>query len=103
MTTSLDLTTKSSNKKQNEGFSITDITKKDLRKILKKFNNSPYLSLKNKPIHNEPTEDYFFMIKYITKLMKIKWHIWIFTNFVKLGVKTELYIITKQLDTSPNQ
>ena len=43
MTTYLDLSTKIPNKKQNSRFSITDITNQYFRKLLKNFNNSPYI------------------------------------------------------------
>ena len=43
MTNSLDLRTKSSNKKQKERFSIDDITNQYLSKLRKSFNNSPHL------------------------------------------------------------
>ena len=56
LTPSLDLRTKIQNKKQKEFFSITDINKQDFRKLLKKFENSPYLGYKIKQVHNEPTE-----------------------------------------------
>ena len=72
MTNSMALRTKNSNKKQNARFSITDITNQEFSKFLKKFTNSPYLGYKSKQVHNEPTEAYFFLIKYITKLMKSK-------------------------------
>ena len=56
ITTSLDIRTKRSNRKQNERFSVTGITNKDFRKLLKKFKISPYLGYKSKQVHNEPTE-----------------------------------------------
>ena len=56
ITTSLDFRTKRSNIKQKVRFYINDITNKDFRKLLKKCNNSPYLVLKIKQVHNEPTE-----------------------------------------------
>ena len=71
MTTYLTLSTKIPNKKKNSRFSITDITNQYFRKFLKKFKNSPYLGYNSKQVHNEPTESYFFLIKYITKLIKI--------------------------------
>ena len=52
MTTSLDISTRSSNKKQKTKFSITGITNQDLSKFLKKFNNSPYIGYKSKQVHN---------------------------------------------------
>ena len=68
---SLALTTKRSNNKQKERFNITDITNQYFRKLLSKFKNSPYLDYKSKQVDNDPTEAYFFLIKHITKLMKI--------------------------------
>ena len=70
LTTSLALRPKRLNKKQKARFAITNITNQDFRKLLKKFKNSPYLGYKTKQFQNEPTESYFFLIKYITKLMK---------------------------------
>ena len=56
MNTSLELRTKSPNKKQKARFSMTEITNQDFIKFLKKFNNSPYLGYNSKHIHNEKTE-----------------------------------------------
>ena len=75
MTTSMNLRTKRSNKKQKARFSITDITNQAFRNFLKKFKNSPYLGYKSKKVHNEATEAYFFLIKQITKLIKSKRHV----------------------------
>ena len=52
ITTSLGLSTKRSNKKKKSGFVITYITNQYLSKLLKNFNNSSYLSLKSKQVHN---------------------------------------------------
>ena len=52
MTTSMALRTKRSNKKQNAGFSITEITNQYLRELLRKFNNPPNLGYKSKQVHN---------------------------------------------------
>ena len=38
-------------------FAITDITNQDFRKLLKKFNDSPYLGYKSKQVNDEPTKD----------------------------------------------
>ena len=54
-TNTLDINTKSLNNKQKEAFAITDINKQDIRKFLKKFENSHYLGYKSKQVHNEPT------------------------------------------------
>ena len=77
-TTSMYISTKSSNKKQKTRLYITDITKQDFRKLLKKFKNSPYIVYKIKQVYNEPAEAYFFLIKNITKIMKIERHIRLF-------------------------
>ena len=63
LTTSLDISTKSSNNKQKARFAITDIANQDFRKLLKKFNNLPYIGYKSKQVHNEPSEAYLFLIK----------------------------------------
>ena len=82
---------------------MTEITNKDFRKLLKKFKNSPYLGYKSKQVHNEPTGDYLFPIKNITKLMKSKRNIQICTNFVKLGVSKIIGHINKKLDPPTKQ
>ena len=69
LTTSLDLITKSLNRKQEARFAITDITKYCFRKLLKKFDDSPSLGYKIKQVHNGPTEAYFFLIKQITMII----------------------------------
>ena len=87
---SLYLSTKRSNKKKKQRFSINYITNQYFRKLLKKFNNSPYLGFKNKQVHNESTEAYLFLIKHITKVMKSERHVQIRTNFVKSGVNSTI-------------
>ena len=99
--TSLTLSNKSPNKKQNSRFSINDITNQYFRKFLNKFKNSPYLYYKSKHDHNELTEAYLFLIKQIIKKMKIERHVW--SNSVKSSVKRKLDTPTKYLDTSTNQ
>ena len=86
MTASLVLRTKIPNKKQRVRISITDITNQDFRKFLKEFNNSTYLGLKNKQVHNEPTEAYFLLINHISKLVKSKNHVRLHTKGVKSDV-----------------
>ena len=86
LTNYLAFRNKRSRNKQKAMFFITDITKKDFRKLLKRFNNSSYLGYKSKHFHNELTEAYFFLIKNITKLMKIERHVRLRTKFVKSGV-----------------
>ena len=83
LTTSLDIRTKSSNKKEKTGFVITEVTNQDFRKFLKKFKNSSYLGYKSKQVHNEVTEAYFFLITYITKLIISKRHVQLHTKGVK--------------------
>ena len=92
-----------SNKKQKARFSITKITNEDFSKLLKKFNNSPYLGYKSKQVHNEPTETYFSLIKHITKKIKIKRHVQLRTNFVKSDVNKKMDTSMKQLDMSTKQ
>ena len=84
MNTSLALRTKRWNKKQKSRFVIIGNNNQYFRKLLKKFNNSPYLGYKNKQVHNEPTEAYPFLIKHISKLIKSYSHVQ--PNFVKLDV-----------------
>ena len=75
LTKSMSLSTKIPNKKQKESFPITNINKQDFGSLIKKFYNSPYLGYKSIQVHNEPTEDYFFLIKYITKIIKSERHV----------------------------
>ena len=82
-----------SNKKQNSRFAITEITNQDFSKFLNKFKNSPYLVYKSKQVYNEPTEAWLFLIKQITKLMKIKRHIW--PNFVKVSINKQVVHVEK--------
>ena len=70
LSTSLDLRTKRSNKKQKDRFSITDINIQDFRKFINNFNNLPYLGNKSKEVHNEPTQAYLFLTNQITNLIK---------------------------------
>ena len=86
LTTYLYISIEMLNKKQKSRFTIADITNQDFRKLLKKFNNSPYLCYKSKQVHNKPTEAHFFQIKHFTKLMKTKRHIWIPSKLVKWGI-----------------
>ena len=97
LTTSLDLRTKSLNKKQNVMFTITDITKQDFRKLLKKLYNSPYIGYNTKQVHNEPTESYLLLIKQITKLIKNKRHAQLHTNLVKSGINKKIAHINKKI------
>ena len=96
LTTSLDFSNKGSNNKQKARFAITDITKKDFRKLLKRFNNSSYLGYKSKPFHNELTEAYFFLIKNNINLMKARGTL----EYVPTLLNRESM---KQLDTSTEQ
>ena len=83
LNTSLDLSTKSPNKKLKARVTMTENNNQDFRKFLKEFKNSPYLGYRSKQVYNEPTESYFFRIKYMTKIMKNKRHIRIRTKYVK--------------------
>ena len=56
MTTYMIIRTKSQNKKQQVRISITYINNQNFSKLLKEFNNSPYVGYKNKQDHDEPTE-----------------------------------------------
>ena len=101
MNTFLDLITKITNKKLSAGFTITGVTNQYFRKFLKKFNNSPDIGYNKKQVHNEPTEAYFFLIKHISKIMKIVRHVQ--PKFLNQASTKQLDTPTKQLDTSKNQ
>ena len=81
---------KRSENKQKARFYITDITKKYFRKLRKRLNHSSYPGYKSKKFHNELMDAYFFLIKNITKLMKIERHVRLHTNFVKSGVNEKI-------------
>ena len=91
------LSTKGPNKKQKAIFSITNITKQYFGNLLKKFDNSPFLDYKSKEVHNEPTEDYLFLMKYITKLMKSERHVQLHTKFVKLVTNETIGHVNKAI------
>ena len=91
------LRTKRKNNKQKARFTITDINNQEFRKFLKKFRNSIYLCYESKQVHNETTEDYFFLIKHITKVIKSKRHIIICSNFVKLGLNKKIRHVNKTI------
>ena len=99
LTTSLTLRTKRPNKKQKARTAITDITNQYFRKLIKYFSNFPYLGYKEKQVHNEPTEAYFFLIKHIYKLIKSKNRIWLCTKIVKSDVDGKK-LSMKQLNAS---
>ena len=86
-----------SNKKQKARFSITEITDKDFRKLLKMFKNSPYIGYKSKQVLNKPTKAYFFLIKKITRQIKSKRQVWIRTKFFKLGVNKTIVQINGKI------
>ena len=86
MTTSLTIRTKIPNNKQKARTVFTDITNQYFRKLLKKFNNSPFLGYKKKRVHNEPTESYFLLIIHISNLIKIKNRVLLCTKRVKLDL-----------------
>ena len=70
LTTSLDLSTKRSNKKKKARFAMNDIFNQDFRIFLKRFKNSSYIGYKSKQVHKEPTEAYLLLTKHINKIMK---------------------------------
>ena len=80
LTVSLSIITKSTNKKQKSWTAITDITNNDFSKLPNYFINSLYIGHNNKHFHNEPTEDYFFLIKQIFNTIQIKKHVRICTK-----------------------
>ena len=80
LTTPMDLSTKSPNKKQRARTSSTDITNQYFRNVIKEFNNPPYLGYKKKQVHNEQTEAYVFPIKQIPKPIKSNKHVRICTK-----------------------
>ena len=86
LTTSLTLSAKILNKKQRTRTAITEITKQGFRKLLKKFIILTYLCYNNKHVHNEPTKDYLFIIKHISKKIKIKNHVRLRNTIFKLDV-----------------
>ena len=90
MTTSLNLGIKSPNNKQKAITAITDITNQYFSDFLKEFKISPYLGYKKKQVHNEPTGDYFFLIKHITKLVIINNHIHLRAKIIKLGINRKI-------------
>ena len=61
------------------------------------FKNSPYVGYKSKQVHNEPTEVNFFQIKHITKIIKIKRHIWLCNKGVKSGANETIGHINKTI------
>ena len=95
LTTSLALRTKTPNNKQKARISIIDITYQDFRKLIREFKNSPYLGYKKKQVHNEPTEDYFLLIRQVSKTIKSKKHVRLCTKGVKSDVETKKNTSTK--------
>ena len=65
--------------------------------MIKRFEHSPYLGYTSKQVHNEPTEAYFFLIKYITKKIKSEKHLQLRTRGVKLSVKGKIGHINKTI------
>ena len=92
MTTSLALRTKSPNKIQNVGFSITDITYQDFRKMIKGLNYITYIGYKKKQFHNKPTKSYLFLIIHVSKQIKSKKHVQLCTKGVKLEINKIKFI-----------
>ena len=72
-------------------------SKQDFRKFINRFEHSPYLGYRSKQLHNEPTEAYFFIIKYITKKIKSEKHVQLRTRGVKLSVKGKIGHLDKTI------
>ena len=53
---------------------------------LNAFKDSLYLGHKNKKVHNEPTEAYFFLIKYYFKPIKINKRVCICIKKIKSDI-----------------
>ena len=86
MNTSMFLRTKSPNNKQKARTSITGITNQYFRDFLKEFKTSLYLGYKKKQVHNEPNEAYVFLIKHISKQIKVKNQIRLYTRRFKSDI-----------------
>ena len=86
LTTSLTFSTKSLNKNQTARTAITVINNQYFRDFLKEFNNAPYLGYNKKQVNNELTETYLFLIKQVSKLIKIENHVWLHTKTVRSDV-----------------
>ena len=99
LTNYMTLSTKSLNNKQSARVAITDITNQYFRKLIKEFNNSPYIGYKKKQVHNEPTEAYFFLVKHVFNIIQINKHVLLRTKIVKLYASRK-NVSTKQLDVS---
>ena len=82
-------------RKKRQGFPLLTLLIKISGIFFGRFNNSPYLGYKIKQVHNEPTEDYFFPIEHITKLMKSESGVW--SNFLKLVVNENIRRINKAI------
>ena len=74
---------------------MTDIINQYFRKLLKEFNNSPYLGYKKKNVHNEPTEAYLFLIKQVYNLIKINNYVRLRIKIVKLDVNKKIGHVNK--------
>ena len=87
MTISLTLSTKIKRIQKKEARTdINDITYQYFRNLINKFKYLILLDFKKNRVHNEPTEAYLFLIKHISKLIKIKNHVPLRTKRVKLDV-----------------
>ena len=99
----LYIKTKSPNKKQKARTAITENNKQHFSNFLKKVENSPYMGYKSKQIHNEPTDDYFFLIKHITKIIKIQRHVRLCSQGFKSGVNKKIGHVNKKMYTSTKE
>ena len=70
LTTSLSIKAKTRPKRYKKaGYSIVNISKKDLSRIIRKFEKFPYKSYENKRPKHEPAEKYFYPARQLTKCM----------------------------------
>ena len=77
LTTSLTPKTGSPNKKQKARIAITDITNQYFRTLLREFKTFTLSRFKNKWVYNVPTDAYLLLSNQISKLIKIKKHVWL--------------------------
>ena len=77
LTTSLNPKTGSPNKKQKARIAITDITNQYFRTLLREFKTFTLSRFKNKGVYNVPTDAYLLLSNHISKLIKIKKHVWL--------------------------
>ena len=66
--TSLSIKSKAGPKKyQKARYSIGNVSKKDLSKIIREFENFPYESYERKRPKHEPTDSYFYLARQFSK------------------------------------